>query len=81
MEANKDNTTLTVSEATKEIYELHEELMTLRDKVYSWHEKIYIHSTDFNKRLARGFNAADDFIMSLLVGSIKDNVYNETRLL
>lgn len=81
MGANKDNTTLTVSEATKEIYELHEELMTLRDRVDSWHQKEYGISPDFYEKLALGFNAVDNFIMGLLVDIIKDNVYNETRLL
>lgn len=81
MEANKDNTTLTVSEATREIYELHEQLITLRDRVDSWHQKEYGFSSDFYEKLALGFDAVDNFIMGLLVDIIKDNVYNEKGLL
>ncbi len=87
MEKNKNNTVVTVSEDTREIYELHKELIMLRAKVDDWYEKTYGCSSDkecndkimdkFTENSYCAFDTADKFIMELLTDNIKENVYNE----
>lgn len=87
MEKNKNNTVVTVSQDTREIYELHKELRMLRAKVDDWYEKTYGCSFDkecndmimdkFIDKSYTAFNTADVFIMKLLTDNIKENVYNE----
>lgn len=87
MEKNKNNTVVTVSEDTKEIYELHKELIMLREKLDSWYEKTHgcpsneecnVKIMDkFTENSYCAFDTADKFIMELLTDNIKENVYNE----
>ena len=87
MEKNNNNTVVTVSQDTREIYELHKELRMLREKVDSWYEKTHGCPLDekcndmimdkFIDESYSAFNTADIFIMKLITDNIKENIYNE----
>lgn len=91
MEKDKNNTVVTVSEDTREIYEIRKELMMLRDKIDRWYEKTHGFPSNeecndkimdkFYEKSYQGFSTTDDFIMGLLLENIKENIYEEKEKL
>ena len=90
MEKNGNNTTITVSEKTAEMYFLHKELSKLLDKVSVWNnkyngvpdEKTNEHLQDeFFKEAYEAFNPFEQFLRNLLEDNIVNNIYEYNNTL
>lgn len=90
MEKNSNNTTITVSEKTAEMYFLHKELSKLLDKVSVWNnkyngvpdEKANEHLQDeFFKEAYKAFNPFEQFLRDLLEDNIVNNIYEYNNTL
>lgn len=90
MEKNGNNTTITVSEKTAEMYFLHKELSKLLDKVSVWNnkyngvpdEKTNEHLQDeFFKEAYKAFNPFEQFLRDLLEDNIVNNIYEYNNTL
>lgn len=90
MEKNGNNTTITVSEKTAEMYFLHKELSKLLDKVSMWNKKyngVPDEKTnenlqdEFFKEAYEAFNPFEQFLRNLLEDNIVNNIYEYNNTL
>ena len=90
MEKNGNNTTITVSEKTAEMYFLHKELSKLLDKVSVWNNKyngVPDEKTnenlqdEFFKEAYKAFNPFEQFLRDLLEDNIVNNIYEYNNTL
>lgn len=91
METNNNNTVITVTEKTAEMYFLHKELSDLLEKVSNWNEKYNGVQADekvnallqekFYDKAYEAFSPFEQFLHNLLKGSIVENVYKYNNTL
>ena len=84
METKNVNITITVSEETKEMYEIHNELRNLWDKVDGWYEKYHASydSQEANDRImehfydksCEAFGKAETLVISLIKDTVESNI-------
>lgn len=80
-----------ISEETKDIYMLYQELREILEKVSNWYEKEYgckddnkandIIMSNFYDKLTESFDTADSFVLNLFMDRVRENTCLENGIL